>query len=81
MKQQHSKEKSRIHLVKCGSYHLVEARRIELRSILDSPSGTTSLVDEEDSRRNSSSTNVSAASRFDLSPSHTGYVLGGISLK
>ena len=53
---------------------LVEARRIELRSILDNPQGATSLVDDQDSERLGPPTDVIVPSRFDLCRGHTGYV-------
>ena len=54
---------------------MVEARRIELRSILHHPSGSTSLFRGRDSNRRSLRTRVVGSSPFDLSQSHTGYVL------
>ena len=60
---------------------LVEPRRIELRSILNRPRGSTSLVGDRDSERIGSPTNVAAPSRFSLFPGHTGYVPGSIPLK
>lgn len=59
---------------------LVEARRIELRSILYSRRGSTSLVDGQISEGWGPSTNETHPSRFNLCPSHTGYVLKRIPL-
>ncbi len=60
---------------------LVEARRIELRSILNCPQGATGLVSDRASERIGSQTNVAAPSRFRLSSGHTDYVPRGIPLK
>ena len=60
---------------------LVEARRIELRSILDPWSGSTSLVAVLISGQLGTATRVAGPSRFDLSLRHTGYVRKSISLK
>lgn len=60
---------------------LVEARRIELRSILNCPQGATGLVSDRASERIGSQTNVAAPSRFRLSRGHTDYVPRGIPLK
>ena len=60
---------------------LVEARRIELRSILNCPQGATGLVSDRASERIGSQTNVAAPSRFGLSRGHTDYVPRGIPLK
>ena len=60
---------------------LVEARRIELRSILNCPQGATGLVSDRASERIGSQTNVAAPSRFSLSRGHTDYVPQGIPLK
>lgn len=64
----------------CNSL-VVEPRRIELRSILNRPRGSTSLVGDRSSERIGSPTNVAAPSRFSLFPGHTGYVPGSIPLK
>lgn len=61
--------------------NLVEARRIELRSILNCPQGATGLVSDRASERIGSQTNVAAPSRFGLSRGHTDYVPRGIPLK
>lgn len=60
---------------------MVEARRIELRSILNCPQGATGLVSDRASERIGSQTNVAAPSRFRLSSGHTDYVPRGIPLK
>ena len=60
---------------------VVEARRIELRSILNCPQGATGLVSDRASERIGSQTNVAAPSRFRLSSGHTDYVPRGIPLK
>ena len=60
---------------------MVEARRIELRSILNCPQGATGLVSDRASERIGSQTNVAAPSRFGLSRGHTDYVPRGIPLK
>ena len=60
---------------------MVEARRIELRSILNCPQGATGLVSDRASERIGSQTNVAAPSRFSLSRGHTDYVPRGIPLK
>ena len=54
---------------------LVEARRIELRSILRSRSGSTSLFRDRISEDVGSRTNVDLPSPFFLFQSHTDYVL------
>ena len=54
---------------------LVEARRIELRSILRSYSGSTSLFHDRISEDVGSRTNVELPSPFFLFQSHTDYVL------
>ena len=54
---------------------LVEARRIELRSILRSCSGSTSLFRDRISEDVGSRTNVELPSPFFLFQSHTDYVL------
>ena len=59
---------------------MVEARRIELRSILHNPRGSTSLVDDQYSVELGSLTNVAFPSQFNLCLSHTGYVLKRIPL-
>lgn len=64
----------------CNSL-MVEARRIELRSILNCPQGATGLVSDRASERIGSQTNVAAPSRFSLSRGHTDYVPQGIPLK
>ena len=64
----------------CNSL-MVEARRIELRSILNCPQGATGLVSDRASERIGSQTNVAAPSRFRLSSGHTDYVPRGIPLK
>ena len=64
-----------------GRTVLVEPRRIELRSILNRPRGSTSLVGDRASERIGSPTNVAAPSRFNLSRGHTDYVPRGIPLK
>lgn len=63
-----------------GLLVLVEARRIELRSILHNPRGSTSLVDDQYSVELGSLTNVAFPSQFNLCSSHTGYVLKRIPL-
>ena len=60
---------------------MVEARRIELRSILPSPSGSTGLADGRFSEGAGPPANVALPSRFDLCASHTGYVPARIPLK
>ena len=54
---------------------LVEARRIELRSILYYPSGSTSLSRYRNSEPVGQRANVEVPSRFDLYRSHTVHVL------
>ena len=54
---------------------LVEARRIELRSILYYPSGSTSLSRYRNSEPVGQRANVRVPSRFDLYRSHTVHVL------
>ena len=60
---------------------LVEARRIELRSMMNPWSGSTSLVDARILGLLGAATGVAAPSRFDLSFGHTGYVPKRIPLK
>ena len=67
--------------ISSGLSCLVEARRIELRSILNCPQGATGLVSDRASERIGSQTNVAAPSRFRLSSGHTDYVPRGIPLK
>lgn len=60
---------------------MVEARRVELRSMPDPRSGSTSLFDARILKLVGASTSVAASSRFDLSFGHTDYVPKSVSLR
>ena len=65
----------------CSPYQcMVEARRIELRSILDRPSGSTSLVNDKNSAPPCPLTDEAEPSQFNLFLGHTDYVPRSIPL-